>query len=37
MRTAGSELLRKENNMRQIHTDRFKDYWKLKSHALRSL
>lgn len=30
MRTAESELLRKENNTRQIHTERFKDYWKLK-------
>ena len=37
MRTAGSELLRKENNMRQIHTDRFKDYWKLKFYAPKAV
>ena len=37
MRTAESELLRKENNKRQMHTARFKDYWKLKFYAPKAV
>lgn len=37
MRTAESELLRKENNKCQMHTERFKDYWKLKFHASKAV
>ena len=30
MSTDESELMRNEDNKRQKHTERFKDYWKLK-------